>query len=246
MSVFSLFLLTFLRMAGLLMVAPMFAGKFVPVRFRVLLALAMTLVVGSAQMVPGMVWESNWLNARFCVAAGTEVFIGVAMGTAVLLFFSALQVAGSVMAYVGGLSFPVDAGLSNEASSIFSKFLLLLGIAVVFLTNGHHAVIESLLRSFQHFPVGAMVNDPHFLRSVFEVFFFGFALGVRIALPVVAVLLLVQVGLAILNRIVPQLNVFALGFAVNALLVLAILSLSLGVGMYVFEEQFAQFVPLPQ
>ena len=236
MSVFSLFLLTFLRMVGLLMVAPMFAGKFVPVRFRVLLALAMTLVVGSAQMVPGMVWESNWLNPRFCVA----------MGTAVLLFFSALQVAGSVMAYVGGLSFPVDAGLSNEASSIFSKFLLLLGIAVVFLTNGHHAVIESLLRSFQHFPVGAMVNDPHFLRSVFEVFFFGFALGVRIALPVVAVLLLVQVGLAILNRIVPQLNVFALGFAVNALLVLAILSLSLGVGMYVFEEQFAQFVPLPQ
>ena len=245
MNPLSLFLLTFLRFAGLFMVAPMFAGKFVPIRYRVLLALAISGVVGSSQLPLALAADApEWSSAAFLAAAGSEAFLGVVMGTSVLLFFVALQVAGGAFAYVSGISFPVDAGLSNEAASLFSNFLFLLGVAILFLTNGHHQIIEALLVSFQHFPPGTFVASPDLLQSTFEIFYLGFVLGVRIALPVVAVLLLSQFGLAILSRVLPQLNVFALSFAVNALLVLAILTLSLGAGLWLFEEQF-RALPMP-
>ncbi|MDO4574557.1 MAG: flagellar biosynthetic protein FliR [Planctomycetia bacterium] len=230
------FIFVLARLTGMLMLAPMFAGKWVPVRFRVALAFVVAVLVTMNLWTPTAI--TSWVELG--VKAAGEAFLGMALGAMVLLFFTAMQVAGGVIAYTSGLSFPVDGGISNEAASLFSEFFMVLGIAVVFLTNGHHLVLEAVLESFATFPPGEGVVGPDLLRTVFDLFSTGFALGVRIALPVLTILLVSQLGMAILSRILPQLNTFSLSFAVNALLVLLVLSLSLGTGLWVFEEEFSR------
>ncbi|MDO4584491.1 MAG: flagellar biosynthetic protein FliR [Planctomycetia bacterium] len=228
----NLFILT--RLTGLMMVAPMFAGKMVPVRFRFFLAMAVTFLVGSARFSQA----TELPQIDFWLALGGELFFGLTAGTAVLFFFEALRVAGNTIAHTSGISFPVDAGFSNEAATLFSRFFYFLGIAVIFLTNGHHLILEGILRSFEIYPPGEVFLQRNLFRATWEFFLIGFSLGLRMALPVVTVLLLSQLGLAVLNRVLPQLNVFSLSFTLQALVVLLVLSWSLGTGLWIFEEGF--------
>lgn len=234
----SLFILT--RLTGLMMIAPMFAGKVIPVRFRLFLAVAVTLLVGSARFSR----VAEVAPVDFWLALGGELFFGLTAGAAVLFFFEALRVTGDILAYTSGISFPVDAGLSNEAATFFSRFCYFMGIAVIFLMNGHHLILEGILQSFDVYPPGEVFLQPELFQATWEFFLTGFSLGVRMALPVVTVLLLSQLGLAVVSRVLPQLNTFSLSFTLQALVVLTVLSWSLGTGLWIFEKGFAEFFSL--
>lgn len=236
----SQFLLILTRMLVMLLVAPIFSGKMVPIRFRVILAflLAFLLALHQDQTVLCFQNSFSWADAGFLKALLGEFFLGLVFGTAGLFLLGALQTAGTAAAYAGGISFPMDGGLSNDAAPITASFFYLLGTALLFLCGGHLMMLESLLRSFAAYPSGAVPALPELAKQLPDLFILGFQLGVHMALPILTVLLLAQIGLAVLNRVLPQLDVFGMAFPMNVLVLLFVLSLTLGAAMTLFLNGF--------
>ncbi|MBQ2820283.1 MAG: flagellar biosynthetic protein FliR [Thermoguttaceae bacterium] len=236
----SQFVLILTRMTALFLTAPFFSGKVVPIRFRVFLALSVSalLMLHQLPMVYCFQNSPGWSDPGFWSTWLGELGLGLLMGGAALLFWGALQTAGTVIAYCGGISFPVDGGLSNDAAPITASFFYVLGIAVVFLTGGHLLLIDSLLASFHAYPPGTVSVFSELLNEIPTVFALGFQTGIQMALPVLTVILLAQIGLAILNRVLPQLDIFGLSFSVNVLVLFLVLSMTLGVSMVLFQENF--------
>ena len=238
LALFVPFLLILLRLAALLAVAPMFAGEWVPVRFRILLAGVLSLMLGMHQL-PGFLMtemEASKSLTAFIVAGCGEIVFGAMLGACVLMIFGALTVAGSAISHASGLAFPVDSGVTKDQQPILAQMLYALGIAAVFASGGHRMILESLMQTFTAYPPGAIAWEPDLFRCVMDTFLLGFTLGVHLALPVLVLLLAVQLTLAILHRVLPQVNAFAMCFPLNALLVLGILSLTLGGGLMLFQE----------
>ncbi|MDO4630647.1 MAG: flagellar biosynthetic protein FliR [Planctomycetia bacterium] len=236
----SQFVLILTRITAMMVVAPMFAGRIVPIRFRVFLAVlvATLLMLHQEPAVYCFQNKVSWLDTGFLATVGSEFLLGILMGTTMLLFFGALQVAGTAMAYAGGISFPVDGGFLNDAATPVATMFYVLGTAVVFLTGGHLMVMESLLESFSAFPTGTVPALEEWFRALPVVFYQGFQVGIHMALPILTVVLLAQIGLAVLNRVLPQLDIFGMSFAVNVLAFLFVLSLTLGTGLMLFQGEF--------
>lgn len=236
------FVLILTRMTVLFLVAPLFAGNAVPIRFRVFLALAISLLLTLHQspLVYCFQDSPSWFDPGFLRACFGELFLGLTMGGAALLFWGALQTAGTAIAYCGGISFPVDGGFSNDAAPITASFFYVLGVAVVFLTGGHLLLIDSLLTSFKAYPPGAAPALSEWARELPSVFAFGFQTGIQMALPVLTTILLVQIGLAILNRVLPQLDILGMAFPANVFVLFLALSMTLGASMLLFQENFEE------
>ncbi len=238
----SQFLLILARLLAMFLTAPLFAGKMVPIRWRALFAFLTALLLASHQTPETAYFHESltWTDPGFLAALGGEVFFGLAMGTAALFLFAALRIAGTAAAYLGGISFPVDGGLSNDAAPITASFFYLFGIAAVFLSGGHLLILDAVLQSFTAYPAGCVPEIPQIVQELPTLFFLGFQIGVQMALPTLTVILTAQIGLAILNRVFPQLDVFAMAFPVSVLVLLFILSLTLGLAVILFQDTFAE------
>ncbi|MBQ4143179.1 MAG: flagellar biosynthetic protein FliR [Thermoguttaceae bacterium] len=236
------FILILARLLAMCMTAPIFAGRMVPFRWRALFAFAAALLLAPHQIPETAYFQSQlaWTDPGFLAAFGAELLLGLAMGAAVLFFFAALQIAGAAAAYLGGISFPVDAGISNDAAPVTASFFYLLGIAAVFASGGHLLIMDAILQSFNAYPPGCGPEIQKIAQELPSLFFLGFQIGVQMALPILTVILTAQIGLAILNRVFPQLDVFAAAFPVSVLVLLFILSLTLGLAICLFQDSFAE------
>lgn len=236
----SQFVLILTRILVMLLIAPIFAGKMIPVRFRVGFAflLAVLLALHENPAVHCFQNSLSFLDAGFLSAWFGEIFLGLVMGTSALLLFEALRTAGTVIAYVGGVSFPVDGGLSNEAAPIVASLFYALGTAAIFLAGGHLLMMETLLDSFAQYPAGTASYFPEMVQNIPQLFYLGFQLGIHIALPILTMVLLVQIGMAILSRVLPQLDIFSLSFPINVLVAFFILSITIGAGILLFQNGF--------
>lgn len=244
LPIFTLFVFILLRMTAMLAVAPLFAGRSVPVRFRVMLAGAVSVMLCVHQM-PAFLASSPAKTGNltaFLLAGAGEIMLGAMLGACVLMVFSALTVAGSAISYASGLAFPVESGMAHQSQPIVAQILYTLGTAAVFLFGGHRMVIAALIKTFAVHPPGMIAWQQDMFRCVMEAFILGFYLGVHIALPVLFVVLAAQMLMAFLHRAIPQINAFAMSFPLNALLTLGVLALTLGGGFLLFEERFTEIV----
>ena len=203
----------FLRVLALFSALPVFAQRGVPMRVRV--ALAFLIAVCAQATLPTMPLIPLD-SAPAVLAIVQQVLIGVSLGFAVRIVFTAIEFAGELIGLQMGLNFagffdPMSGGTATAASRFFSVSVGWLFIV----TGGHLAIIAAVIQSFQSFPVGP---EPFaFLRTVqpqtwgAEVF----RLGLWIALPMVATLLFVNLVLGIVSRVAQQINVFAVGFPIT-------------------------------
>jgi flagellar biosynthetic protein FliR len=177
--------------------------------------LALLLAVAAQSQLPPMPLVALDAPAALAIVA-QQLLLGVALGFAVRIVFAAVEFAGEVMGLQMGLNFagffdPVSAGQGTATGRIFGTLVAWLFVVV----NGHLVVLAALVRSFEVFPV-----SPHpleFLQRL-QPHAWGseiFALGLWIALPLVAMLLFVNLVLGVISRVAPQMNVFAIGFPVT-------------------------------
>jgi len=203
----------FLRVLALFSALPVFAQRGVPVRVRVALAF---LIAFCAQATLPTMPLIPLDSAPAVMAVAQQVLIGLSLGFAVRIVFTAIEFAGELIGLQMGLNFagffdPMSGGDATATSRFF-------GVSVGWLfivTGGHLALIAAVIQSFQSFPVGP---EPFaFLRTVqpqswgAEVF----RLGLWIALPMIAMLLFVNLVLGIISRVAQQMNVFAIGFPIT-------------------------------
>lgn len=209
-----LFSLVITRIFGLFLGAPIFMREGVPLRFRMMLAVLIAPMLLSAA-APGELPADGF---GFTVALGGELAVGVAIGLMVRLLFSAFQVAGTIMGYQMGLAMAnvLDPESHRQTSVLGSLHLTMIGLLFLVL-DGHHMLVRALAASFESFPVGAALRTDVLAQAVSLSGGAMWEAGARIAGPVTGIMLLINALLGLINRVMPQMSIFNIGFPLSAL-----------------------------
>ena len=209
----------FLRVLALFGALPLFAQRGVPMRVRVALAFLIAFCA-QATLPPMPVVALDSADGFLTIAQ--QLVIGISLGFAVRIVFSAVEFAGELIGLQMGLNFagffnPMTGGEATATSRFFGVSVSWLFIVI----NGHLLLIAAVVQSFQAFPAGP---EPFaFLRAVQPQVWGAevFRLGLWIALPLVGMLLFVNLVLGIISRVAQQMNVFAIGFPITVAVGLA-------------------------
>ena len=203
----------FLRVLAVFTAAPIFSSRAIPIRAKVALAFLVALAA-QASLPSAPVIGFN--DPGVLAVVIQQVGVGLAIGFAVRVVFSAVELAGEVVGFQMGLNFaaffdPTIGGQSSAVARFFGQMTSLLFLAV----NGHLLWLFAIIRSFQSFPV-----DQNFLETLalMKLQHLGsglFASALWIALPMVGILMFANLALGILSRVAPQMNIFAVGFPIT-------------------------------
>lgn len=233
---FASFLLVLARVGGLVATAPIFGTKGAPVHFRALLAVAMSLVVAPLFSTQAPVDMTNL--AAFGRMAASETLVGLLLGVGVTILLHGVQFTGMVISQLGGTAIAEAFDPSLEENvPVFSQMFYFLTIAMFVLLDGHLLTTEALLDTYTFLPPGSATTGESFVSVLTLLMGQSFQLGLRAAAPGMTALLLATLVLGLLGRTLPQLNVLAVGFNINALLTLGISFLSLGAIAWGFPQQ---------
>ena len=198
------------RVLALLAAAPPFNNPALPARVRLALGLAIT--IGIAPVLPRMPALDPASGAGMLLLA-QELIIGTAMGFAMRLVFSAVDMAGNIVSLEMGLGFasaydPQTAG----QTAVVSEFMGLLALLVFMAINGHLMVIATLTHSFSVIPIGGPRLGATTWSSLANSAAIVFSAGLFLVLPIIVALMISNLALAILSRAAPQLNLMVIGF----------------------------------
>jgi flagellar biosynthetic protein FliR len=210
---------------GMLIAAtPVVGGAFVPPLVRI--GLAVLLAALSMATVP--VPQATSLGA-LTLFAGRELAIGLAMAMGVRAMVAGAELGGYLMGSQLMLSYgstidPQGGVRSTVLATIYSNLVLLTFLAI----DGHHMLLRGLAQSYATLPIGTGAVDPSIAQSVMRLLGAVFVFGVRVAAPVIVVMLVVDAALGIISRGAPALNLMTLGtpirLSVGLLVIAAVVS----------------------
>ena len=232
------FLLPFIRVAALITAAPVLNVRQIPARFKALLAVLITWA--ALPLLPPMP-VVEVLSAEGLLIVAQQIAIGAAMGFMFQLAFNALVFGGQVMAYSMGLGFAHMMDPANGVQvPVVSQYWMILAMLAFLLSNGHLVLLAGVAQSFEILPVATDGLTRAGLWTLIEWSSALFASGLLMALPIIIALLLVNIGMGVVSRASPQLNIFAIGFPITLLVGFVLMWVSLphvmgGFGLLVNE-----------
>lgn len=201
------------RIAAMVGVAPVFGAQNVPVRIRVGIAVALTLVI--APVLP-QAPQVDPISSTGILTIVHQVMIGLAIGFALRLVFSAFVLAGQLIGQTMGLGFAAMIDPQNGVQvPVVGQFYQIMVTLMFLALNGHLVLIEVIADSFRTLPVGPKGLE---MDSLWNLVLWGgqvFAGAVLVSLPAVTALLVVNIAFGVMTRASPQLNIFAVGFPVT-------------------------------
>jgi flagellar biosynthetic protein FliR len=207
------------RMTAFLVIAPPFSHNAFPLRIKGMLSVALAIVV-APRATKGY---SSLDTGPFLLALVAQLIVGALLGFLVYLVFSAVQSAGNLIDLFGGFQLAQAFDPQSQVNGAqFTRLMHMVAIALLFASGGYELILGGLFRTFDALPVtGALdMSDPgaQLVGGVSQMFL----ASVQIAGPILLVLFLADVGLALLTRVAPQMNAFAMGFPLKILLTLLI------------------------
>ncbi len=217
------------------MLLPALGETAIPMRVRLVMALAVTFLIYTlvSASLPGIPGSPLMLGLLIVI----EVFIGVMIGTAIRLLLSALHTAGTIIAMQTGLAMAMAFDPAQGAqSALMSTFLTLMAVVLIFITNMHYMMIAAMLDSYSLFPVGTEINTGDFAETVIRTVANSFLIGIQIASPFIVYGLIFNVGLGIIARLMPQLQVFFIAMPLNILIGFVIFAIVIPAGMMWFLQ----------
>lgn len=228
------FLLTFARIGTMVMLLPGVGELTLPSRIRLGLALVLTAIILPAHEKAYAVDLNNSL-APVLTMLIQEIMIGIILGMTARLAISCLQVAGTVVAQQMGLGFvtAIDP-TQNQQGALVGNFLTVLGITLIFTTDLHYLVIAALNDSYNIFKPGELPLTGDVAEHMTHVVAVSFRIGIELAAPFLVFGLLFNLGLGVLSRLMPQMQVFFIGLPLSILLGLLLLMLVIGAMMGTF------------
>jgi flagellar biosynthetic protein FliR len=212
-----------LRMSALMLFAPVFSLPALTTRLRVLLALALAVMV-----YPMFDWPRiDPLSARGLLEIANQITIGLMMGLILQVAIAAVVVAGQAISNSMGLSMAmmIDPNLGNVPT--VAQFLIVLATLVFVGLGGHGLLLAMLVESFSSLPVGTFVMVEQSWRQVLAWSSMMFLGAVLIALPVMVTLLFINIGIGVITRAAPSLNIFAVGLPATIVMGFLVLIMSM-------------------
>lgn len=215
----------FIRIGGFVMAAPVIGTRAVPMRVRLIFALALTAVLAPVT-APAAGYDP--LAAGSLLIALQQLVIGATIGLVLRLTFFVFEFAGQLVSQQTGLGFASLVDPSTGAQvPVLAHFYIILATLLFFALNAHLVLIELLAESFTLVPVGPQGLTSAGAEVILEWTGELIADGLLIGLPVIVALLAINFALGVMGRAAPQLNIFAVGFPVMILFGITLVVLTL-------------------
>ncbi|NLN16009.1 MAG: flagellar type III secretion system protein FliR [Firmicutes bacterium] len=205
--------LVFTRLSGLIVTAPLFSYRNVPILLKMAFASLLAAILFPYAMPPS---TAEFLSLSYFLQVLEELALGLALGFVASLSLQAIYLAGQLMDVPMGFGMVniLDPQLGVQVP-IMARFYNIVAILVFLGVNGHHMVLMALMRSFELLPIGQVSWGPGVVMALVRGFAWMFVLGVKIALPIMGAIFLTDIALGVIARSVPQMNVFLVGFPVK-------------------------------
>jgi len=237
------FMMVFARLGSMVMLMPALGEVAVPAQIRVILALTLSaimfpLVADAYSAIPPTI-------PGLAMAITYEVLIGIFIGMASRLAMSALHVAGNIIALQTGLAFAQNVDpTQGTQGALVSSFLSMLAITLIFVTGLHHLLIAAMRDSYVLFHPGDIFPSGDFLELAVKMVSGAFVLGLQLASPFLVFGLVFYIGIGLLSKLMPQIQIFFIAMPANIGLGLSLMLLILGAMMTWFLQYFEQSVTM--
>lgn len=217
-----LFMMVFLRIGSALMLMPGLMSSYVnaTVRLSVALAIAVVMMPIIAPHLP----SENIDTVTFLRFAAFEVTIGIFLGVVMQMLYFALSLAGNLAGQaIGFANAQIFDPTFQTQSIIVETFLSLIAITLIFVTNMHHLMLSAVADSYYIFPVGQVLPWGDFSKEISQLLNSSFIMGFKLGAPFVAFTIVFYVGMGLVSRLMPQLNIFFLSLPLQIYLGLGLL-----------------------
>lgn len=233
-----LFALVFARITGLFLGAPILSQKGVPMRFRVLI----TSILAAALLPTVDTTHMPSDGYAVAVALVSEIAVGYAFGLLARLMLTTFQAAGAVIAFQMGFAMArtIDPTDRTQVPVIGTIYLSLTSI-VFLLLDGHHLLIRSVAASYNTFPLGVSLQTQVLVETLFGAGATLYEMAARVAGPVTGVMLLMNSIIGFINRAIPQLSIFNVGFPMTIFTGLLAVTLAIPGVVAAFLRLYASF-----
>ncbi|RAU33269.1 flagellar biosynthetic protein FliR [Enterobacter sp. ECC-175] len=213
----------FFRVLAFLHFCPVLDNRAFSRRIKTVLALALAVII--TPMLPEKVLITELMSMRTILLTGEQLMWGMLFGMAMQLVFVALQTAGHILSMNMGLGMAMmNDPVNGSSTTVISQMIYTFCGLLFFVMDGHLLVVTILYKGFVWWPIGQAINRPTLLLIVQSL---GWIMSsaTLIALPTTFVMLIVQGGFGLLNRVSPTLNLFSLGFPISMLFGLLCISM---------------------
>ncbi len=218
---FELFVLILARSSGIMIFAPFYSSISWPYQLKAMFSLMLAVIFfpvvpKTGVVIPGELSQLIGLSA-------SELLVGLLIGFTARVFFTGFLMAGQIMGRsIGFIIANVVDPLSGDNISIIGQLLFLFVVVVFLLMGGHRWLLRLLAYSFHAVPVGTCTLSPEVTGVVSRAFANIFTIGVELASPVLIATFAIMVALGFVARAVPQMNIFAVGFALKIMVGLVV------------------------
>lgn len=233
------FLFVFSRVAAIIMFAPILGSAQIPSRLKIGLALVFSVLIFSMVRTLPLPQPKGLFD--FGIFMATDAMIGLAIAFAMRLVFSAVQLAGTLVDFQMGFGVVNVIDPQTQAQvSITAQFQNILAVLIFLAADAHHMIIGAVVESFRLInpaQVDFANITPEFILKMFSSMFI---IAVKIAAPIMAILFFLAVGLGLVARTVPQMNVFIVGFPLQIGVGLIMIALSMPFFSIIIQNEIAQ------
>jgi flagellar biosynthesis protein FliR len=231
------FMLVFARVGAMVMLMPALGEEDIPMRVKLSIALLLTLVLLPLHRAAYHIDMSSL--SGLLVLMLHEIVIGIILGATARVTLSALQVAGSVIAQQMGLGFVTSVDpTQGQQGVLVGNFLTMLGITMLFATDSHHLIIAALSDSYKIFAPGESMLTGDVASLATQAFAAAFKIGLELSAPFLVFGLVFNIGLGVLARLMPQMQVYFVGAPLSILAGFLILAIVLAAMMGTFLDYF--------
>jgi flagellar biosynthetic protein FliR len=231
------FMLTFVRIGTAVMIMPGVGDSFVPqnVRLHIAVALAFVLYPLTMSYMPSPMPSTTGLLMLITM----EFVIGVFFGSIARALMTATDTAGMIISISSGLG---SAQLFNPSlaaqGSLIGAFMSVTGVTVLLMSNMHHLLFMGIVESYQLFPIGALPDAGSMADLFARTVSASFEIGIKIASPFIVMTLVIYVGMGVLSRLMPQVQVFQIALPIQILMSIVLMMLTLSAAMLYWLSQY--------
>jgi len=231
-----IFILIILRVSAMIITIPILGDRIVPFRIKAGLSLLITLLIFPFVQTAAWRLSADVFSLVFRMAG--EIMIGVMIGFIGRLIFDGIQLAGQLIGFQMGFSIVnVIDPVNNEQVSIIAQFQYLIAMLVFLIMNGHHIFLYAIAESFRIIPPLGFHFSGELMQLVVVSVKNMLEVAIKTGAPIIAVLLFTSVGMGLIARTVPQINIFIVGFPLQ----IAIGLISVGVTLPIFVRVLGSY-----
>jgi flagellar biosynthetic protein FliR len=229
------YLLVFARTGAMVMLMPAVGEASVPPMVRLVLAMAISLALAPT-VQSAYPQTAPTTSTMLALLIAQEVTAGILVGTMARIIMSSLQVAGTLIATQTGLAYAstVDPTSHGEQSAIIANFFSMMAVVLIFATNLHHLAIAAVAGSYHLIPPGGTLPTGDMAELAIRLVSGAFALGFQLAAPFLVFGFALSVGLGVLAKLMPQLQIYMVAMPANILIGFILMALIIGSLMTVF------------